>query len=188
MPKHTLAYKSLDEIPVITAANIVGTTDYELIWDASSNQYTKKLADTPGRLPLFTSQSTTLTVTTAYFGGIIRMSAASGAQAVTLPASTGSGGTLKFVVTTAVGGGNLTITSPGTDRMFGRAITTDDTANLVEGFEETTGDANTFTLNGSTLGGLVGDTVDFIDITSGRWQVNAILANTGSAATPFSKV
>jgi hypothetical protein len=186
MPKHTLTHKSLDEIPVITAAN-VSSSDYELLFDASANQFVKRASDTPGRYNVITSTATTLTLTSAHYGSLIRMNAASGNQAVTLPSSSGSGGAIEFVITTAVGGGTLTITSPGSDRMQGRAITTDDTANLVEGFEDG-GDANTFTLNGTTTGGLVGDTIKVIDISSGRWQLNAVLANTGTPSTPWSKV
>jgi hypothetical protein len=41
-------------------------------------------------------------------------------------------------------------------------------------------------LNGTTLGGVVGDVVEFIDVKSGVWSVMAFTAPTGTEATPFS--
>jgi hypothetical protein len=71
------------------------------------------------------------------------------------------------------------------DTMAGRAIACADSGNSVNGWE-TAGSSDTITLDGSTTGGLRGDTVEITDIAEGIFVVNASLTQTGTEATPFS--
>jgi hypothetical protein len=103
---------------------------------------------------------------------------------ITLPKANGSGTRLLFVV-------GLTATSI----VISRAVSADVMAGVIYSYVSGTVSAfipgatdNTFTLNGTTKGGLKGDTIELVDTATNFWAIRANLQNTGSAATPFSTV
>ena len=128
--------------------------------------------------------ASTLAVTTAsHDGKVVTLNRAAGI-AVTLPAATGSGTKLLFIVGT-------TFTSPatikvtGNDIMAGLCIQSADGGNTVAAYE-TAADTDTITFDGSTTGGIKGDMVELIDIAADLWYVRIVGSATGTEATPFS--
>lgn len=127
----------------------------------------------------------TLAVSAASHGGkVIVLDRAAGVTA-TLPAATGSGVEFRFFVKTTITSNNYIIQVTGDDTMRGNAIVAQDAGDTVVVFEAGA-TADTITLNGTTTGGLVGDWVDLIDVAADLWSVRAVLAATGTEATPFS--
>ncbi len=127
----------------------------------------------------------TLTITEAtHDGKIVTLNRAAGI-AVTLPAATGSGTRLRFVVGTTVSSNSTTIKVVGDDTMTGTALQLADSDASVNGYE-TAADTDTITFDGSTTGGIKGDFVELIDIAADLWFVSVRGSATGSEATPFS--
>jgi hypothetical protein len=50
----------------------------------------------------------------------------------------------------------------------------------------TSATSDTITLNGTTLGGVVGDIVEITDVKTGFFSVKIFASPTGTTATPFS--
>ena len=127
-----------------------------------------------------------LTATAAgHAGRTVLMDAAAG-QAITLPATAGTGNTYKFFVKTTITSNSSTIAvANATDVMQGAAIVANDGGATASIFETAATD-DTITFNGSTTGGIAGATVELQDVATGFWSVRVIGAATGTEATPFS--
>ena len=69
--------------------------------------------------------------------------------------------------------------------MTGTAIILQDAADTASAFETAATD-DTVTWNGTTTGGIKGDSCELIDIASGLWWVRVMASATGTEATPFS--
>lgn len=105
---------------------------------------------------------------------------------VTLPAAIGSGNKYSFVVGATVTSNNYIIkVANANDSMVGRALAPADGGSTVNGWEVVSGD-DTVTLNGSTKGGYIGDTIEIVDVADNIFVVNALLNQTSTEATPFS--
>jgi len=133
-----------------------------------------------------TVATTPLAITTdAHDGKVIVLTKADD-QAVTLPAATGSGTMLKFIQGIAVTGGkHTTINTSALDQvLIGNAILLADGGDTVVAFEAAS-TANGISFDGSTTGGLKGDSVELIDVATKTWFVKIVAAATGSEATPF---
>ena len=128
----------------------------------------------------------TLTCSRDVHGGrTIVINAAAGC-AVTLPNATGTGSVYRFVIGTTITSNSTTIkVNNATDVMAGRAFVISDGAAAVLGYA-TAASSDTITLNGTTLGGLVGDHIEIIDAIAGTYAVRVFTAATGTEATPFS--
>lgn len=127
----------------------------------------------------------TLAVTAAaHDSKVVTLNKADGI-AVTLPAATGSGIKLLFLIGTAITSVGTTVKVTGDDTMMGNAIIAQDAADTAVMFEAGA-TADTITLNGTTTGGLKGDSVELIDIAADLWWARVIAAATGTEATPFS--
>jgi len=142
--------------------------------------------DVSGRL--VSVGGTALTVTEALHDGkTILLDHSAAASTVTLPAATGSGMRLRFVVA-AVNTNNHKIQVVGNDVMYGNILTnsTGDTPDLAQ-FWPTAVDSDTITLNGTTTGGsAVGDFITLEDIATDKWAVWGVTTSSGTEATPFS--
>jgi len=128
----------------------------------------------------------TLTCTKdAHAGRTIVISAVAGC-AVTLPAATGTGSVYRFIIGSTITSNSTTIkVANSTDVMSGRAFVISDGAAAVLGYA-TGATSDTITLNGTTLGGLIGDHIEIIDAIAGTFAVRVFTAATGTEATPFS--
>lgn len=128
----------------------------------------------------------TLAVTQAAHGGrMVTLNRAAGIT-VTLPAATGTGSVYRFLVGTTVTSNTTTIkVANASDTMTGSAYVISDDAAAVLGYR-TGATADTITLDGSTTGGIKGDTIQIIDVATNLFAVQVLSAATGTEATPFS--
>jgi hypothetical protein len=129
--------------------------------------------------------ATTLSVTATQNAGKVLTISTTAAIAISLPPATGTGDSYKFVIEVAATATSSTIKAAGSDVMQGVAwALTTASANVI-GYP-TTATSNTISLNGTTLGGVVGDFIELTDIKTGIWSVKIFDQPTGSTATPFS--
>ncbi len=141
-----------------------------------------RVADISARV--VNATAATLAVTAASHDSKIVTLNRAGGIAVTLPAASGSGVKLHFIVGTTFTS-DATIKVVGNDTMTGIALNAQDSANTAVMFE-TAADSDTITLDGSTTGGIKGDSIELMDIASDLWYVRIIGSATGTEATPFS--
>jgi hypothetical protein len=107
-----------------------------------------------------------------------------GGIAVTLPAATGSGARYRFVVGTKfTTSGTIKVT--GTDTMTGLMLGLDDDGAPANAWT-VSGTNDTITLDGTTMGGDIGDLIEIEDVAAAVWQVNGFIKQTGTEATPMS--
>jgi hypothetical protein len=105
---------------------------------------------------------------------------------LTLPAASGSGDTYLFYVGTTVTSNDVIIrVANASDTMSGLAMLAQDAADTAVVFE-TAASSDTITLNGSTKGGIVGDSITLTDVAANKWSVMVSGSATGTEATPFS--
>lgn len=131
-----------------------------------------------------TVTAATISLTKEHAGTTINLSRAAGITA-TLPAATGSGRWYEFFTLTTVTSNNNIIQVTGTDVMQGFCLLAQDAADTAVMFE-TAADSDTITMNGSTKGGIRGESIWLKDVAAGVWQVKMMGSGTGSEATPFS--
>jgi hypothetical protein len=157
-------------------------TDLQGLTDVTAAEIVR-VADVSARVVNLTAA--TLAVTQAsHDSKIITVNRAAGST-LTLPAATGSGTKLHVIIGTTVTSNAVIIQVTGNDTMTGNAIVCNDTDDSVSGFE-TAADSDTITLNGTTTGGIKGDSVELVDIAADLWWVRVNSSATGSEATPFS--
>lgn len=138
-----------------------------------------------GEIPVNTT-ATTLTLTAAAHGNRMLTVSSAAPIAITLPASSGSGTKFRLqmqVVATATG--HTIKVANATDVMQGVVLALTTASANVVGYG-TTATSDTITLNGTTLGGVVGDIIELEDIKTGFWAVKMVTSPTGTTATPFS--
>lgn len=137
----------------------------------------------------YVAAGSTLTLTVNdHDGKCIKLDTLAG-SVVTLPAATGSGARFRFVVTVkATSNSHKIQVANANDTMQGIILTRDDTSDNAQAFDaDATAGADTITLNRSTFGSVVkGEWIEVEDIAANVWQVTGLIANTGTAATPFS--
>ena len=136
-----------------------------------------------GFAPSTITASTSLTRENHANGPWVRLSADTGLT-VTLPDATGTGDIYKIVVITTVTANGYIVTVNNTDDSFygGVAKSTD-----IDGITElaVAGD-DTYTMSGTTTGGIKGSWMTFEDAGSGIWVVNGFQCSSGTEATGFS--
>lgn len=105
---------------------------------------------------------------------------------VTLPEATGTGDIYKFYVNTTVTSNSYKIqVANATDVISGLALADDGEGDAANGWP-TTSSTDTITMDGSTKGGVKGDSLEIIDIASGQFCAKAFLTNSATEASPFS--
>ena len=116
---------------------------------------------------------------------VLTVNAAAGLT-LTLPAAAGTGDTYTIVIGTTVTLNSVLVkVANASDTMRGVAVVAQDAGDTAVAFEAGA-TADTITMNGSTLGGLLGDRIILTDVATNLWSVNIIAAATGTEATPFS--
>ena len=143
-----------------------------------------RVADVSARL---VAAGGTLSATVAaHDGKIIALDTAAG-SVVTLPASSGSGATFRFLVTvTATSNSHIIQVANATDEMRGFVIQDSDTATAPNTWWAADND-DTITLNRTTSGlAAQGEYFELVDAVSGVWFVRGYSQASGTEITPFS--
>lgn len=132
------------------------------------------------------ADAATLAVTAALHAGrTVVLDRAAGVTA-TLPAATGSGDRYHFVVkTTVTSNANIIQVANASDIMAGHALVAQDGGDTIVAFE-TAADTDTISGNGTTTGGVKGQSIELVDIAANLWWVRVTGSATGTEATPFS--
>jgi hypothetical protein len=134
---------------------------------------------------------TTLAVTKALHDGKTILLSLLAGFASTLPAATGSGMKVKFMIGIVNTSGSYTIaTAPTTDIFKGvvNTCSTTETPDLSQPWITST-NSNLITLNGGTQGGFtIGDWITLEDVLAGVWAVHGQTTSNSTEATPFSHV
>ena len=163
-------------------------TDVFLVYDTSAGTTKRITADMLGgavSAPVATT-ATSLTVTAAAHAGRTVVINSTAPIAVTLPQATATGNKYRFFIGVVATATSHTIkVANATDVMSGCAYCVTTTATNTEGFA-CSATSDTITLNGTTLGGVVGDIVEIEDVKTGVFSVKLFTAPTGTEATPFS--
>ena len=108
---------------------------------------------------------------------------------LTLPAATGTGDIYKIGVALTVTSNDYIVqVANATDEFLGTLLQTDvDTTDTLASYPCLDGDGfDTITMNGTTKGGLLGDSIVLTDIATGMWQISGHINGNGTVATPFS--
>ena len=107
----------------------------------------------------------------------------------TLPAACAVGTEFTFVTAvTITSNAAKVITGAATELVVGAIVNTDtDTANATLQFPSVVGSSNiAVSMNGTTTGGIIGDVIRFVKVTTTKWSVSGHTLGTGTVATPFS--
>lgn len=107
----------------------------------------------------------------------------------TLPAACAIGTYFDFVTAVTITGGSAkVITGAGTELMVGQILNIDtDTSDTLAGWKSLVGTSNiAVTMNGSTTGGIIGDVIHCVKVTTTKWAVTGFTLGTGTVATPFA--
>ena len=130
----------------------------------------------------------TLTITLALHDGKTVLWDQADGSVFTLPAATGTGMKLRFVVSVTVTSQTSTLVCVGSDEFAGQISQIDSSDDSIDHYPALAGDDfDTFTMNGGTQGGFIGDWVELEDIVSGTWAINGRVTSSGTAATPLTK-
>ena len=106
--------------------------------------------------------------------------------AIVLPAAS-IGARITILIGTLITSNTTTITAASGDLLKGYAfMEATDAANNKTHFVPDGSDDLIITLNGTTKGGLIGDRIELVGISSTEWRVRATLSHTSTAANPFS--
>ena len=105
---------------------------------------------------------------------------------VTLPAATGTGDIYKFFVNTTVTSNSYKVqVANATDVICGLAFGDDGDGEPANAWASGA-TSDTITMDGSTQGGLKGDSIEIIDVATGLFSCKVFITQTGTEATPFS--
>lgn len=97
------------------------------------------------------------------------------AATLTLPEATGTGNVYRFVFGQVNTNGTVFVAADTSNTSIGGSINIlDADSNAQTGYFGTSGD-DTITINGTTTGGLIGDTITLIDIATDQWSVSGNL-------------
>lgn len=129
--------------------------------------------------------ATQLAITKAQHDGKTILINSAAPLAVSLPAAVGAGWRVRFVVGVAATGTSHTIAANGADVMEGVIYALTTSSDNVIGYKHSA-TSDKISMNGTTTGGVPGDTYLVEDLEAGVIHVQGWTAPTGSYATPFS--
>lgn len=138
--------------------------------------------------PIVSGSGATRTLNPLESGSLVLCDKADGIV-FTLPSSAPAGTYFDFAVSvTATSNEYKIITAVGTELMVGRVVNCDtDTTDTVAIWKGLVGSSYiALKLNGSTTGGIKGDSIRVTKLNSTTWLVDGFMNSTGSVATPFS--
>ena len=121
-------------------------------------------------------------------GRVVLLDTAAGTT-ITLPAATGSGLMVKFIVSVTPTSNQHRIKVTGDDGFFGSILGTVAADSSSDAVVWSAGpqlsDVDQIDLNGTTLGGDKGDYIEVADIATDSWYVSGMIAQTATALSPF---
>lgn len=180
-----------DQLKFTTGAT--GTTTVDVVTESQTQTLTNKTLTTPtitnatfsGQTPVNVTAAT-VTLGSTHVGRWVTLNRAAGI-AVTLPDSTGSGDAYNLQVGTTFTGASTVKVANATDVMQGTAILFADAGDTTVSFA-TTATSDTIDLLGTanSTGGIVGATIQLVDIAADIWSVRYVSDAGGTEATPFS--
>lgn len=159
-----------------------GAASKAVVLDGSSNftfpaagTFTSPASHTVALSGTLTRSKASLTGTTAItqaaHANRVNVITGTAAATYTLPEATGTGNTYLFVFGQVNTNGTVFVTADTTNCSIGGSLNIlDQDANAQTAYFATTGD-DTITINGTTTGGLIGDTITLIDIATDQWAV-----------------
>jgi len=146
-----------------------------------------RVADVSTRL--VAAGSTLAATVAAHDGKIILLDPAAG-SVVTLPDATGSGAVFTFAVSvTATSNSHIIKTARTADHMTGFVALLDMDATPLAAYKGDGTADDTITMNRTTTGGVIGDTVQAVDIAANLWLIRGATLTTvagSNVADPFS--
>ena len=145
-----------------------------------------RVADVSARM---VAGGATLTCTQALHDGkTVLLDSLAGTE-ITLPAASGSGMKLRFLVSVTATSSNHKISCVGTDEFVGSLTSIDvDTSDATLAFAAEAGDDfDVITFNRTTQGlAAIGDWVELEDVIAGSWATTGVYRANGTVVTPFS--
>jgi len=135
------------------------------------------------------SAGSTLTVTKALHDGRVILLDQADGSVCTLPAATGLGSRYTFIVSVTVTSNVHSIaTDSDSDEFVGHTYQVDtDTSDAIAAYPGIASDNfDLISMNGTTTGGLIGDWIEVIDISTGNWAVRMFTNGNGTVATPIA--
>lgn len=162
-------------------------TDKVLIHEASTGlkKYLTGSLLGAGSPAAVNTTATTLALTQALHANRAVKISSTSPIAVTLPAATGTGDTYTLYQQVAATATSHTYAALGTDVIQGVAWVSTTSTDNAEAFA-TSATSDKVSVNGTTTGGIVGDKWVFVDVDTGKWNVQGYISQTGNTATPFS--
>lgn len=172
-----------DDCTVGGDLSVTGTTTLGGTALAATAAEINSAADTSARL---VAGGSALTLTVAsHQNKVVLLDTAAGTT-ITLPASSGSGAIFKFLVSTTVtSNAHVIKVANSTDVFRGNIYTLSDDTNAVLGWAAAA-TSDTITMDGTTKGGIAGDSFEIVDYASGFFAVRGLTKSSGTEATPFS--
>ena len=179
-----MLWKRIDELSVMRRLRLPKNATLEANGVSITSAELSRAASMSTRVVNVTTSPLAVTAA-AHDSKIVTLNKADGI-AVTLPAATGSGAKIQFIIGTTITSVGTTIkVANASDVMTGTALLAQDAGDTAVMFE-TAATSDTITLNGSTTGGILGDSVELIDIATNLWWVRVVGSATGAEASPFS--
>jgi len=175
-----LAYMDITEIP--TATTTAATGDWSVFFDTSTGSWSKENAT--GVISLTATDA----ITAAEHAGRLLYVTGTAAATYTLPAAGGTGDVYEFIIGEVNTNGTVIQVVNATDEFAGTLFQTDvDTSDTLISMPCLAADNfDTVTLNGTTKGGIVGDTIRFVDGAAGAWVISGHTNASGTVASPLS--
>lgn len=154
------------------AASFLTTTDGTAAATAATAAEITRACDVSARIVSLAAGTLGVTEAT-HDGKVIVLNHTGASSTATLPAATGSGARITFIVGTVNTSSHI-ITVTGDDTLKGslNILDADSTAQTAYALS---GTDDTITLNGTTTGGQVGDWIECVDIAADVWAVRGML-------------
>jgi hypothetical protein len=137
---------------------------------------------------VLSSQAATVTLTTAQAGALVLFDSAAG-HVFTLPApSTATLGMFfDFAVKTSVtSNAHKIITDSASTFLVGAVVMASIATASPGGFSANGTTIRALSANGTTTGGLIGETYRVVCISATQWQISGVCVGSGTLATPFA--
>ncbi len=131
----------------------------------------------------------TITLSKAEHDGRIILFDTAGGSVITLPAATGLGTHFTCIVSvTVTSATHQIVTDSDSDEFIGHVYQVDsDTSDAIAAYPGIAADNfDVISMNGTTTGGLLGDWIELVDVSTGNWAIKMFTNGNGTVATPIA--